>query len=316
MGATAVFGVFFVDVKGFPFRHYVSTGRNLGSVKIVHGGVSRNVCEDLANVGMPVEFVSVTDKTSIGKDVVSHLRELGVGTHYITEVEENGIGMWLAVMDDNGDLAGSISQMPDVVALEKHIDKYGDEIVSGCENIILEMDASGSISAKVLALAEKYNKKVYVIVGNMSVILAHPLYLCRTACFICNEIEAGRLFDMNIENLDPAEMLVLLREKSRQMGIPTMVITMGARGSVYYDSEKDEGGICPSLPTELVDSSGAGDAFLAGTVMGLTRGYSLKKAVHTGTKLASLTIQVEESSCPKDPQFFDEFELLYTKSIK
>ena len=150
----------------------------------------------------------------------------------------------------------------------------------------------------------------------MSVILAHPLYLCRTACFICNEIEAGRLFDMNIENLDPAEMLVLLREKSRQMGIPTMVITMGARGSVYYDSEKDEGGICPSLPTELVDSSGAGDAFLAGTVMGLTRGYSLKKAVHTGTKLASLTIQVEESSCPKDPQFFDEFELLYTKSIK
>lgn len=135
MGATAVFGVFFVDVKGFPFRHYVSTGRNLGSVKIVHGGVSRNVCEDFANVGMPVDFVSVTDKTSIGRDVVAHLNDLGVGTQYIAEVEENGIGMWLAVMDDNGDLAGSISQMPDVVALEKYIDKYGDKIVANCENI-------------------------------------------------------------------------------------------------------------------------------------------------------------------------------------
>ncbi len=316
MGATAVFGVFFVDVKGFPFRHYVSTGRNLGSVKIVHGGVSRNVCEDFANVGMPVEFISVTDKTSIGRDVVSHLRELGVGTHYIAEVEENGIGMWLAVMDDNGDLAGSISQMPDVVALEKYIDKHGDEIVADCENIILEMDASESISAKVLALAEKYNKKVYVIVGNMSVILAHPLYLCRTACFICNEIEAGRLFDMYLENLEPEEMLALLREKARQMSIPAMVITMGAKGAVYYDSVNDSGGVCPSLPTELVDSTGAGDAFLAGTVMGITRGYSLKKSVHTGTKLACHTIQVEESSCPKDPQFFDEFELLYTKSVK
>lgn len=316
MASTAVFGVFFVDVKGFPFRHYVSTGRNLGSVKIVHGGVSRNVCEDFANVGMPVDFISVTDKTSIGRDVVAHLNGLGVGTNYIAEVEENGIGMWLAVMDDNGDLAGSISQMPDVVALEKYIDRHGDEIVSKCENIILEMDASGSISAKVLALAEKYHKNVYVIVGNMSVILAHPLYLCRTACFICNEIEAGRLFDMYLESMEPAEMLALLKEKAKQMSIPAMVITMGVKGAVFYDSVKDEGGICPSLPTELVDSTGAGDTFLAGTVMGLTRGYSLKKAVHTGTKLASHTIQVEESSCPKDPQFFDEFELLYTKSEK
>ena len=314
MASTAVFGVTFVDVKGFPFRHYVSTGRNLGSVKIVHGGVSRNVCEDFANVGMPVEFVSVTDKTCIGQDVVTKLEAEGVGTRYITTGEENGIGMWLAVMDDNGDLAGSISQMPDVVALEKYIDKNGDEIVSNCENIILEMDASESISAKVLALAEKYRKSVYVIVGNMSVILAHPLYLCRTACFICNEIEAGRLFDMYLENLEPSEMLVILKEKTKQMSIPSMVITMGVKGAVYYNSVKDEGGICPSLPTELVDSTGAGDAFLAGTVMGLTRGYSLKKAVHTGTKLASQTIQVEESSCPKDPQFFDEFELLYTKS--
>lgn len=313
MDSTAVFGVAFVDVKGFPFRHYVSTGRNLGSVKIVHGGVSRNVCEDFANVGMPVEFVSVTDKTCIGQDVVARLNSEGVGTKYITTVEENGIGMWLAVMDENGDLAGSISQMPDVVALEKYIDKYGDEIIANCKNIILEMDASDSISAKVLALAEKYRKNVYVIVGNMSVILAHPLYLCRTACFICNEIEAGRLFDMYLENTEPAEMLCLLKEQTKRMSIPSMVITMGVKGAVYYDHISKTGGFCPSLPTELIDSTGAGDAFLAGTVMGLTRGYSLEKAVRAGTKLASHTIQVEESSCPKDPQFFDEFDLLYNK---
>ena len=121
---------------------------------------------------------------------------------------------------------------------------------------------------------------------------------------------------MYLESMEPAEMLALLKEKAKQMSIPAMVITMGVKGAVFYDSVKDEGGICPSLPTELVDSTGAGDAFLAGTVMGLTRGYSLKKAVHTGTKLASHTIQVEESSCPKDPQFVDEVELLYTKSEK
>lgn len=316
LDSTAVFGVTLVDIKGFPFEHYISAGRNLGSVKIVHGGVSRNVCEDFANVGMPVEFVSVTDKTCIGQDVVARLNSKGVGTKYITSVEENGIGMWLAVMDENGNLAGSVSQMPDVAALEKYIDKHGDEIASGCKNIILEMDASESISAKVLALAEKYRKAVYVIVGNMSVILAHPLYLCRTACFICNEIEAGRLFDMYLENTKPAEMLCLLKEQTKRMNIPSMVITMGVNGAVYYDRINKTGGFCPSIPTELIDSTGAGDAFLAGTVIGLTKGYSLKKAVHAGTKLASSTIQVEESSCPKNAHFFDDFEHFYTESAK
>ena len=54
MGYIAVFGSVFVDIKGFPFGKYLPTGRNVGDVKIVHGGVCRNVAEDLANVGADV----------------------------------------------------------------------------------------------------------------------------------------------------------------------------------------------------------------------------------------------------------------------
>ena len=45
MASTVVFGVSFVDIKGFPFGKYDPRGRNLGTVQIVHGGVSRNVAE-------------------------------------------------------------------------------------------------------------------------------------------------------------------------------------------------------------------------------------------------------------------------------
>ena len=51
MPGTVVMGVIFVDIKGFPFGEYHATGTNLGSIRFVHGGVARNVAEDMARIG-------------------------------------------------------------------------------------------------------------------------------------------------------------------------------------------------------------------------------------------------------------------------
>ena len=45
-----VIGAVFVDIKGFPLDAYIPTGRNAGHIKYIHGGVSRNVVEDTANI--------------------------------------------------------------------------------------------------------------------------------------------------------------------------------------------------------------------------------------------------------------------------
>lgn len=45
-----VMGAVFVDIKGYPSETFIPSGRNKGTVKQVHGGVSRNVVEDIANV--------------------------------------------------------------------------------------------------------------------------------------------------------------------------------------------------------------------------------------------------------------------------
>jgi len=162
------------------------------------------------------------------------------------------------------------------------------------------------IAERVFELAEKYDKKIYAIVGNLSVILPHREYLQRTDCFICNEIECGKIFETNVENFDPKQMLEFLVPAADKMGIPSIVVTMGALGSVYYDSVSGEKGICPAVPTRLVDSCGAGDAFFSGTVMALTKGMPLSEAVKYGARLASMTISCDESSCPVCPDFFNE----------
>ena len=66
------------------------------------------------------------------------------------------------------------------------------------------------------------------------------------------------------------------------------------------DRKTGEDGWIPAISTRVVDSTGAGDAFLAGTVMGLSEGLDLHHAAELGTGMASLTIQSKESSCPQN----------------
>lgn len=73
-----VIGATFVDIKGYPEGKYVPAGRNAGTVCEVHGGVSRNVAEDIANVELRPTFVSVVDNSGISTDVINKLNDYSV----------------------------------------------------------------------------------------------------------------------------------------------------------------------------------------------------------------------------------------------
>ena len=305
MFRTAIIGSVFVDIKGFSQVPYVPTGSNVGRVNIVHGGVCRNVCEAFARQGEKTMFVSMTDATALGQDVRDHLSALGVDlTH--TQVARDGMGIWMAILDQGGNLAGSISHQPDFTILQKYIEQKIEEILAGADAVVLEIDMSAAIAESVLGAARKLHKAVYVIVGNMEVILAHRDYLREVDCFFLNGIEAERLFGRSFADISKAQALKQMQECMPQLGLDKMVVTLGERGALYADLPSGEYGHCPAICTHMVDSTGAGDAFFSGSVMALNRGFSLARAVSVGTKLASATIGCENSVCGFVDGLFDE----------
>ena len=86
-----VIGAVFLDIKGYPSRTYIPGGRNAGKVRYVHGGVSRNVAEDLGNLGLEPVFLSLVDPSGTGEDVLFRLQEHGVNTRFVRKVPE-GMG--------------------------------------------------------------------------------------------------------------------------------------------------------------------------------------------------------------------------------
>ena len=132
-----VIGAVFVDIKGFPLDAYIPTGRNAGHIKYIHGGVSRNVVEDIANIELRPTFLSIVDDSALGEDVIRKLQRHKVNTEYVQKIPE-GMGTWLAVFDNDGDLAGSISQRPNLMPILDLINEKGDEIFKDCDSIVLE----------------------------------------------------------------------------------------------------------------------------------------------------------------------------------
>lgn len=292
-----IFGAVFVDIKGYPMAKYIPGGRNVGRVIHTHGGVSRNVAEDIANVELRPTFVSVVDDTGIGTDVIENLQHHKVNTDYIIRRPE-GTGTWLAVFDHTGDVIASISSRPDLSALLQVLDQYGDRLIRESDSVVVEIDIDVPVLKRIFALAEKYKKDVYAVVSNMSIAMERRDLLQKTACVVCNAQEAGMLFSEDYSDTPPEELQCLLEDRLVRSGIPRMVVTLGEEGAVYAETG-GECGCCASQHVSVIDTTGAGDAFFSGVTIGLTYGKTLAESCEIGTRLASSVIATKESVCPR-----------------
>ena len=292
-----VIGAVFVDVKGYPNGNFVPTGRNAGRVERVHGGVGRNVAEDIANCELRPTFVSLVDESGDGADVVQKLKNHRVNTDYIRRTRD-GMGTWLAVFDNDGDVAASISKRPNLLPIADTLDEHGDEIFANADSVICEIDIDKEIVKRVFKLARKHGKKVFSVVGNMTIALERRDFLKSIDCFVCNIQEAGILFYDDYSELSKEEMVEVLSEKVTAAQIPSMIVTMGGDGAVYADMHGDKG-YCPARKVDVKDTTGAGDSFCAGVAIGLTYGKTLGQACEIGAHLAASVIVTTDNVCPR-----------------
>ena len=292
-----VIGATFVDIKGFPFDNYLPTGRNAGRVEYVHGGVARNVVEDIANVELRPTFLSIVDDSPMGKAVIEKLNNHKVNTDYVRQTGD-GMGTWLAVFDNDGDVAASISKRPDLMPIADILEEKGDEIFRKADSVVIEIDMDKEIVKRTLHLAQKYGKKVYAVVANMSIALERRDFLQSMDCFVCNQQEAGILFYEDYSEKTPEEMVSILSKKVRAARIPSMIVTMGSVGAVYA-TMAGESGYCPARRVKVKDTTGAGDSFCAGVAIGLTYGKNLQESCEIGSMLAASVIVSSENVCPR-----------------
>lgn len=209
-----VIGAIFVDIKGYPEAAFIPTGRNVGRVEQIHGGVARNVAEDIANVELRPTLISLVDDSGTGSDVIRKLKSHKVNTDYIRTTPD-GMGTWLAVFGNDGDVYASVSKRPNLLPILEILDAHGDEIFQNADSIIMEIDIDKEIVKRIFKLAQRYGIPVYAVVANMSIAVERRDFLQSVDCFVCNLQEAGILFSDDFSGKTTDEMVEIIAEKVR-----------------------------------------------------------------------------------------------------
>ena len=175
---------------------------------------------------------------------------------------------------------------------------FPNVLISGADSVVVEMDLEPDLLDRIFFLAEKYSKKVYAVVSNMGIAMERRGLLRKTACIVCNVQEAGMLFSEDYTGVSAEELRIILSDRIERSGIPRMIITLGEDGAVYAETGGNSG-ICCSTKVDVLDTTGAGDAFFAGVTIGLTYGKTLAESCEIGTRLACSVIVTRESVCPR-----------------
>jgi ribokinase len=101
-----------------------------------------------------------------------------------------------------------------------------------------------------------------------------------------NETEASILSGITVIDKQTAYMAA---SELQNKGVRNVLITMGENGC-FLLSENGESLLFPSFPVQVVDTTGAGDAFNGGLATALSKGKSLKDSIVFATMVASLSV--------------------------
>ncbi|SMB98764.1 pseudouridine kinase [Thermanaeromonas toyohensis ToBE] len=272
-----------IDIKGRPFKELIRHTSNPGQVDISLGGVARNIAHNLALLKVPVTLLTVVGNDGEGRKILEETRRAGVNVEHVLISPTRPTGVFLAMLDAKGEMEIGIAQME---VLEECDAKYLEgqrELIRNSELVIMDTNLPTDSMKYVAEICRKEN--ISLLVDPVSIEKARKVreILDKIDYITPNRGELAAILDVS-----PGEEVPRLAKIIREKGVKTVIVTLGATG-VYLASEEGEEFIRP-YEAEVIDVTGAGDAFASGLVYGLFNGYTLRLSVKFGLAAAALTI--------------------------
>lgn len=246
----------------------------------IPGGKGANQAVGCAKLGADVAMLGAVGDDAYGKALLESLRSHGVNTDNVAVVEKNtGIASIIHTATDNCIIvvpgANAAFDTERLVSLEPQIAQAGVLLVQ------LEID----IKTVERALEVAKRGGVTTIL-NPAPAASLPERLLRLADFVTpNETELEVLCGREIGS--EAELELALADWSGRYG-GQLIVTRGAIGCSYLCEGRLR--TVPALSVEVVDTTGAGDAFNGALAHCLAQGWPLEKAVPFAVTTSSLSV--------------------------
>ena len=272
-----------------------------GAVLSLHnGGKGANQAAAAALLGASVAMLGRVGDDDLGTPLVEALEEKGIDTSLVETVGDESTGAAFITLTPDGENAITVAPGANRHVLPEDIDAASDAI-GGAKVLVAQMEVSPETVGRAVAVADENGTRALVN-------LAPPMEIPEETLekldpLVVNEHEAAFLLGEKVEGVDGA---LSAAPELLELGPRSVVVTLGGGGAVY--AEGDASGHVSSPEVEVVDTTGAGDAFVGALAVRLADGSSLEKAVSYAVRAgaAAVTKEGAQSALPT-PETVEEF---------
>jgi ribokinase len=251
------------------------------------GGVAANASVALARLGAKVGFVGKIGADGFGDDIVKEFQKVGVDTSRIIREKSLGSPLSFIQVDYKGERKISHYPGPAPSLTPEDVEPLRDYITSAR---IIHLDGINPHSA--IRSAEIARKEGSLISFDMSTSLEAVEIFGVTKEDVANFLKNIDVFipcKLAARGITGEENFEKAVKKLIKMGPSTVAITLGSEGCIA--ANKKETVKQPAYNVEVKDTTGAGDAFHGGFLIGLLKGWSLEKTAEFANAVAAIKCQ-------------------------
>lgn len=258
----------FVLVYGDAFVDFIATDTTNTTFTKFLGGATVNVAAGISRIGAPAALITLTGDDETSEFVRHELDNEGVIMDYAKIIPEKRVsGVHVHLTEGHERIfTNYIDDTPDLQVKTEHLQEEAFKhasIFNLCSNTMFHSIALET-TKNAVALAKKH--------GALIAMDANIRPLRWESPQICHDTIAGFLKDADLLKLADNELFFLTQTKTIEDGIqalksfdiPLTMVTVGEKGAYVVYNDKIQH--VPSIKIECVDTTGAGDAFMAGVL--------------------------------------------------
>ncbi len=280
-----VLGSFVVDLMGRSDHLPVPGETVMGSFfKLGPGGKGSNQAVAAHRAGADVHLL-----TKVGTDVfrsvaLDFYQAEGMDCSYIFEDEENSTGVALILVDEHTSENSILVHSGACANIAQNEVHKADFLFSNCKILLCQLEIN--LDVMPYAVETVHRNGGLTVLNPAPARKIDPAFIGMFDLVTPNEIEASILTGVEVKDIGSAEQAA---QVFNSMGVADVIITMGSQGA-YVKAAGNYGKMLPACKVDVVDSTGAGDAFNGGLVTALAEGKSLEDAARFAMATAGLSV--------------------------
>lgn len=271
-----------VDLSATLTDAFIAADSNPGHVEIGYGGVARNIAHNLSLLGARAQLLTIFGGDLFGGLIHDYCIQQGIDVHLSERESSLRTGVYLCINNHGGEMIAAVADTEAVRAITPEWLEQRSGDINQSDFIVADTNISEDA---IRFLLEKSTAPLFI--DGVSTTKAHR---------VVNALKRCKLPYLHTLKLNLKEALAVTEaptyaesaQKLLDMGVAHVYITLGGDG-VYCRNAAEEW-LFPALPGEVVNTTGAGDAFLAGVVYAHAKGLDFPQTAQYGLMAARATL--------------------------